>query len=103
MGLHYPKNCISARLHDDYYENILNYLPIKIMIEFYDIQHLANKKFTNSLEYLHVPLFDDSEESWDNYEEIFDQCSSLKAIELTYRGLDIIPNLTNNNPRLKEV
>jgi len=76
----YDKHCISAL---DVLDDILNSMPVKIL-EGINPWILPNKKYTSHLEYVHVYI--DAKNpmrlGWDRYQELFDQCINLKAIEL---------------------
>merc|ERR1711925_15452 len=86
---HYDKHCISATLFDPELK-ILNIVPVKIVSHVDDLeQNLQHCKYISGVQYIHVCI-EQPEESmrngWDKYQDIFDQCLNLKAIELTWMG-----------------
>merc|ERR1712034_170664 len=85
---HYSKHCISASAAYEMYEMLLNIVPVKILTGVIDLQeNLQNFTYVSGLQYLHVWMFDAEEpmiHGWDKYQESFDQCLNLKAIEVTW-------------------
>jgi len=82
----YGKHCISAA--NVQLDEILNIMPVKIVEQiglYLPMESvLANKKYTSHLKYAHVYIFYPEipmQWGWDRYQETFDQCVNLKAIE----------------------
>merc|ERR1712034_215994 len=89
---HYSKHCISASEAEyEMYEKLI-IVPVKILSGVFDLsEHLQNLKYVSRLQYLQVDIYDPEEPmhwGWDKYQESFDQCLNLKAIELTWRDED---------------
>merc|ERR1712034_53557 len=86
---HYSKHFISRSA--DTYE-MLNIVPVKILTDVVDLrENLQNFTYVSGLQYLHVEILDAEEPmsfGWDKYQESFDQCLNLKAIELTWMDED---------------
>jgi len=77
----YSKHCISASEEGCEVLNII--MPAKIVERIY-IWSLENKKYASHLEYIHMyisPKVNYPLNKWNRYQEIFDQCINLKAIE----------------------
>lgn len=79
----YIKHCISAQASAAF-----NYqIPAQILTRVNDLKHLQNYKYVSRLQYLHVLIYSietSISKGWDKYREIFDLCSNLKAVELTW-------------------
>ena len=66
----YQKNCIYGNFID---LDVLNIIPIKILVGVDELKDLENKQYTSELEYLHIdfigwaPMMG----GWDRYQEIF--------------------------------
>jgi len=87
IAQNYGKHCISADAsHDDI--EMLNIVPVKILINVFDLEeNLQNFKYVSGLQYLHVSINFPEEPmtcGWDKYQELFDPCLNLKAIEFTW-------------------
>jgi rRNA-processing protein FCF1 len=105
----YEKYCISAEYED--LRDVLNLIPIKILTLAGDLEELSNAKYTNTLQYLHAYIEAElpMEDGWENYKQIFDQFSNLKAIELDpvrsdweHFITDVLPNLSEPNKDIWE-
>jgi len=84
IGNHYEKHCISANCALQFPpQQILDIVPVKILTGVYDLLYLNDVKHGHGIQFLSVKI--DTEKSmeygWRNYIEIFDQFSSLQAIE----------------------
>lgn len=98
----YPNHCISLDLAG-MPPDILNLVKPKILSNVSAISHLENKSATHYIEYLHC-LFAEADclmaGGWDRYREILDQCTNLRAIEIsTFLGsiLDVLPTLPSHH------
>ena len=86
---HYSKHCISASSAEDERYEILNIVPVKILSGVFDLRKsVQNFTYVSGLQYLQMSIYDDEDFSWDKYQESFDQCLNLKAIELTWLDED---------------
>jgi len=80
----YGKHC-SGALSTANRSRVLDILPVKILEGIgYLKKTLSNKKYTFQLEYAHIHINPSNPmmAGWNRYQEIFDQCINLKAIEL---------------------
>ena len=81
----YAKHCIYASNSYtlQYLNDILNFLPIKIMDSFWDLTCLENKKYNYQVKFFMTRILPSAmpmDWGWGRWKEIFDQCSNLKAI-----------------------
>jgi hypothetical protein len=81
----YEKHCIRGSANST---RLLNIVPVKILIGVSDLERdLQNMKCVSGIQYLHVWIYNTETPmrcGWDKYQEIFDQCLNLKAIELSW-------------------
>ena len=89
---HYSKHCISASSAENEMYEMFTIVAVKILSGVFDLQeHLQNLKYVSVPQYLQMSIFDDEDPmsfGWDKYQEIFDQCLNLKAIQLTWLDED---------------
>jgi len=80
----YQKHCIMADYDAVQQESHLQDVPFKILIGA-DLTNLENMNYLSHLQYIHFYIRDEDDpmsDGWDRYQEVFDQCTNLKAIEL---------------------
>jgi len=82
----YPERCISAG-NDCDTGSLVEFMPLKIVTDLYNLRMLENPKNNHALEYLEVILFPSEfivHWGWACFEDILDQHSNLKQIALTF-------------------
>jgi hypothetical protein len=82
---YYPKHCIEGTFSDS--GMMLDYFPLKIISDLCDLNAIKDKNYINEVEYLQLTSdqedkhpYNLSEDEWNTYQEIFNQCSKLKKI-----------------------
>jgi hypothetical protein len=80
----YKKHCISAIEWDPIV--VLDLFPVQILVGIIEIdQKVKNRKYAHEIRYLDIIVDPEYpfENGWENYREIFDQCTNLEAISLS--------------------
>ena len=98
----YQKHCIHGRL---FKFDLLNYIPLKIATTIFELEKVDNKIYGSHLQYAQFIFRHDDpmEDGWDRYQEIFDQCTNLKAIELVYGRRTLCETLPNLSEPVQEI
>lgn len=90
VGANYPNHCISYSEDQDLcFNSQFEILPLKIVTIECDLMALENQKHTPTIEYLCFKDLSDYKEirdtyGWNRFQDIFNQCTNLKVIELGY-------------------
>jgi hypothetical protein len=99
---HYLRHCVSITLGQNsclvellglgHIPHILDFMPFKIVENIRNLNDLESQ-YVSQIQHIHVNInavYDRPFESgWDRYQEIFDQCANLQAIEITEGGKSI--------------
>jgi hypothetical protein len=93
----YGKHCISGIYPD------LGELPLKILFRQWNLDVLDNQKYAPSLQYLEIRIPSSGTRGWDRYQDVFDQFTNLKAIELTYANKTLLDVLPEFPPEKQEI
>jgi hypothetical protein len=102
IGKNYSKHCTSANYEEGMFTEILNCTPIQIVENIF-LTELESTKYMSHVVYanIYVPNWDE-DDTWNRYQEIFDQCTNLQAIEFTYYGTRRRHFITEVLPTLSE-
>jgi hypothetical protein len=107
IGKNYQNHCISGISNIGF--ATIEVLPLKIIFMGRSLRELENKKYAPTVQYLHAFTSHDAQREeatgWDRYQEIFDQCTNLKAIELSLVWTketisDILPTLSTERQQI---
>jgi len=103
----YEKHFITANAYNVHHGE-LNDMPFKILHSVYNLNDIdQSHNYLRHIQYAHfniliprIPM----DWGWDKYQEIFDQFTNLKAIELTHARkhftTDVLPNLSETNQEI---